>query len=285
MNQDFFEQLQKRGININEKAKQAIIDKINSVLSYEPRVGVFGKTGVGKSSLCNALFGADLCEISDVSACTRNPQEVLLKMGQKGLKLIDVPGVGESSDRDEEYKKLYAKLLPELDLVLWVIKGDDRALTSDETFYKDIVKPHITEGKAFFFVLNQVDKIQPFQEWDRNKHEPSPKQFQNIHRKIDDLILNFGVRKSQIIPISANEKYNLTGLVDEIVFALPKDKLVTLTDKFKEEHLSDKAKDKIKKSFTEVIGDVIDGAINIGRKIIDVIKELPPIPWPWKWPF
>ncbi len=67
---------------------------------------------------------------------------------QKGLKLVDVPGVGESRDRDEEYSKLYASLLPELDLVLWLIKSDDRALASDENFYKNIVKPHIDEGKS-----------------------------------------------------------------------------------------------------------------------------------------
>ena len=100
------------------------------MLSYEPRIGVFGKTGVGKSSLCNALFGQDVCPISDVAACTRNPQEVLLNMGSEGIKLVDVPGAGESTERDKEYAELYTKILPELDLVLWLIKADDRAIFS-----------------------------------------------------------------------------------------------------------------------------------------------------------
>lgn len=57
------------------------------------------------------------------------PAEITLSLKQgKGISLIDMPGVGESEQRDAEYAALYRRLLPELDLVLWVIKGDDRAL-------------------------------------------------------------------------------------------------------------------------------------------------------------
>ncbi len=159
---DIFNVLEQQGIRITPDQKRVVRQKMNTILSYEPRVGVFGKTGVGKSSLCNALFGRDLCEISDVGACTRDAKELLLGFGQKGMKLVDVPGVGENKERDIEYGKLYAKLLPELDLILWVLKGDDRAFSSDEAFYKNVVKPHLDQGKPFFFVLNQVDKIEPF---------------------------------------------------------------------------------------------------------------------------
>jgi small GTP-binding protein len=103
---EFFDRL---GVPVEKR--EAIRAKLNEKLSYEPKIGVFGKTGVGKSSLCNALFGQDICPISDVEACTRDTQEVLLKTSGKGIKLLDVPGVGESQDRDEEYGKLYAKLL------------------------------------------------------------------------------------------------------------------------------------------------------------------------------
>ena len=149
-------------------------------------------------------------------------------MEGKGLKLIDIPGVGENVKRDEEYYKLYNKLLPELDLVLWVLKADDRAFSSDEKCYKEIIKPHIEEGKVFFFVLNQVDKIAPFREWDLNKREPGPNQLQNMYRKVTHLSNIFGISKSKIISVSAEEKYNITKLFDEIVFALPKEKKITL---------------------------------------------------------
>ncbi|MEG4409079.1 GTPase, partial [Microcoleus sp. MON2_D5] len=149
---DFFDSLTQTGLLITEEQRQRITEKITQVLSYEPKIGIFGKTGVGKSCLCNALFGQDIAAISDIEACTRNPQEILLKIGQgnsKGIKLIDVPGVGESQERDQEYAQLYAKLLPELDVVLWLLKGDDRAFTSDEVFYKNVVKPHLDRGKVW----------------------------------------------------------------------------------------------------------------------------------------
>lgn len=273
VNEDFFEQLKREGINVSPEQREQINNRLSKIINYEPRIGVFGKTGVGKSSLCNALFGTDICPISDVEACTRDTQEVLLNMGDKGIKLIDVPGVGESTIRDEEYGKLYSKLLPELDLVLWLIKSDDRALASDENFYKNVVRPHIDEGKPFFFVLNQVDKIEPFREWDEDKHEPGPKQFQNIHRKIDDIAKFFDIAPSKVIPISANEKYNLTKLVDEFVRALPAEKKITVFRAVNEEFQSKATGEHVKKSFLEVVGDVVCTTIETAGEVVCKVVE------------
>ena len=275
---DFFEELEKAGIKVNENQKKAIRDKLNQVLTYEPRIGVFGKTGVGKSSLCNALFGKDICAISDVEACTRDTKDVILNLdGEKGIKLIDVPGVGESSQRDIEYRELYKKLLPELDLVLWLIKADDRAMTSDEQFYKEIVKPHIDQDKPFFFVLNQVDKIEPFREWNEEMHEPGTKQYQNIHRKADDVAAFFRVASSIIVPVSANEKYNLTKLVDEMIYALPKEKKITVFSQVDERFQSREAEVEVKKSLLEVVsetvGKVVEKTGEVVVKLLDNAKE------------
>ncbi|WP_455542549.1 GTPase family protein [Intestinibacter sp.] len=270
---DFFDQLQKSGVNVTKEQREQISSRLQNILNYEPRIGIFGKTGVGKSSLCNALFGKDICSISDVEACTRNTQEVILDLGGSGIKLLDVPGVGESSERDEEYAKLYASLLPELDLILWLIKSDDRALASDENFYKNIVKAHIEEGKPFFFVLNQVDKIEPFREWDEDKHEPGIRQFKNIHKKVDDVARFFDVAPSKIIPVSANEKYNLTKLVDEFVRALPAEKKITVFKAVDEEFKSKSTGEHVKKSFAEVVGEVVMTTIETAGEVICTTVE------------
>ena len=71
---NFFDNLARAGIVLDERQRRLINQRIAAILSYEPRIGFFGKTGVGKSSLCNALFGKDLFAINDVEACTRNPR-------------------------------------------------------------------------------------------------------------------------------------------------------------------------------------------------------------------
>lgn len=270
----WFDELESKGITVTPEQRSKIEKKLNEVLSYEPRIGVFGKTGVGKSSLCNALFGKEICEISDVEACTRNTKDVLLNMGGNGIKLIDVPGVGESEERDEEYAALYSELLPELDLVLWLVKADDRAMASDENFYKNIVKPHLDQGKPFFMVINQVDKIEPFREWNEDKHEPGPKQFQNIDRKIATIADQFGLAKSKMVAVSANEKYNLTRLVDEIVFALPREKNITLFRAVSDEFKSVSAGEHVKKGFGEIVLSIIGNVVEKASDFIDKFADV-----------
>lgn len=271
-----FEGLEKKGVIISEEQKAKIRRKLDTIVNYEPRVGVFGKTGAGKSSLCNALFGQDVCEISDVEACTRCEKEIMLNISSgKGIKIIDVPGVGENSDRDIEYGQLYAKLLPELDVVLWVLKADDRAYASDENFYKNLVKPHLDQGKPFFFVLNQVDKVEPFREWNEEKHEPGAKQFMNIDKKVQYVANCFDVPASKVITVSAAEQYNMVKLVDEIVYALPKEKRITVFKNINEDFRSEATGETVRRSFGEVIQDAVLEALDwVGEKFCDFVDKV-----------
>jgi predicted GTPase len=66
-------------------------------------------------------------------------------------------------------------MLPELDLVLWVIKADDRALTVDEQFWHGVMQPY---RQKVLFVINQADKIEPCHEWDTLTSKPSPHQLE-----------------------------------------------------------------------------------------------------------
>lgn len=235
MSHEIFSKLETAlGEKIPPEFKSKIEAKLHEMRSYVPKVGVFGKTGVGKSSLCNALFGRDICAISDIEACTRDPQKIILSFGNAGgMELIDVPGVGESSERDKEYDELYQSLLPELDIVFWVFKGDDRAAASDEKFYKRLIRPYINAGKPFIAVINQVDKIEPFREWSVEERRPGTKQASNIEAKRHHISGLFDLPLSQVLAISANERYGLVELVDSIVHALPNDKKMVVLDKIK----------------------------------------------------
>lgn len=201
--------------------------------NYEAKVGIFGVTGVGKSSLCNALFGEDVAAVSDVAACTREPQSLFIKNADHpgGIHLIDVPGVGERIERDKEYFDLYKKLMPELDLVIWVIKADDRAYTVAEQAYKEILLPHAKRCPTLF-VINQVDKLNPV-DWDKELNKPSTEQEQNIKQKIMEISQAFDVSTRYIQACAAYRNYGLVNVMDSIVDILPKEKSMLLFAKQK----------------------------------------------------
>jgi len=211
-----------------------------------------------------------------------------LSIGEKGLKLLDVPGVGESRDRDQEYAKLYKSLLPELDLIIWVLKGDDRAFTSDESFYKKLVKPYIDSGKSFFMVINQADKIEPFREWDEEKRSPGIKQAQNIEGKRRAVSGYFDLPLDQIIAVSANERFGLIDLVDSIVHSLPDDKKATVLREVEEGNRSKKAEkeadDGLVKTIIDIAVDFLpvpDAVKEPVKKVLKTVSESKI--WPWNW--
>ena len=291
---DFFEEFEKHsGNKFSDAQKKRIKDRLNEIIDYEPKVGVFGKTGAGKSSLCNALFGKKEFKVGHNIPTTREAQEVLLNLGGKGLKLFDLPGVGENQERNVEYGNLYSKLLPDLDVVLWVLKGDDRAYAEDERFYKNVVKPHIDQVDhplVFFFVLNQVDKIEPYREWDIDNRKPGVNQLSNIDEKSSFVADSFGIPKVKIIPVSASDKYNLEALVDTIVHHLPKKKRVGFVRQLEEGTVSKETEKEIKKTLweeiKEVICDVAEVVKDVAETVLDKVFEkadefLKKLPWPF----
>lgn len=268
--QQLFDALSANGIPVPDEYRRSIESHIKKIIGYRPVVGVFGKTGAGKSSLCNALFGQEICAVSNIEACTRELKEVELGIGNKGITLFDVPGVGESRERDEEYAALYSSLMPKLDLVLWVLKGDDRAYTSDEIFFETIVKPYIDEGVPFFFVINQVDKIEPYREWDLATHQPGPKQAQAIEQKRHVVAGYFNAPLDRVRTVSAEEQYGLIDLVDAIIHALPSEKRVAVLREVRQEHRSESAKQEASEG---LLDSMIKTVVNVLPFVPEKFKE------------
>lgn len=252
---NFFDELEKKGLTIDSEQRKKIKAKLKKILSYRPRVGILGKAGVGKSSLCNSLFGKDVAAISHTKAQTRKVQEEVLKIGEddKGIILVDVPGLGENVEKHKEYSKLYKNLLPKLDIILWLLKGDERAFSIDHDFYNKQIKLHLKQGKPILFILSQVDKIHPLREWDMLNNKPGDEQLKNIDKKKGDVSDLFEIPLSKIIDISASENYNLVALVDRIIFSLPKQKKITVLKNIQSKNISEAATNEATKGFLETV--------------------------------
>ncbi|QHB31277.1 GTPase family protein [Yersinia canariae] len=234
-----------------------VLQHVRHLTDYEPVIGIMGKTGVGKSSLCNVLFQGDISPVSDVSACTREALYFRLQVGNKGMTIVDLPGVGESRQRDSEYAQLYQQILPRLDLVLWVIKADDRALAVDEHFYRHVVGEPYRDN--VLFVVNQADKIEPCHEWDTTNQAPSSLQKINVSHKLRDIRSQFSPR-NPVCAISAKYGWGLTQMVDNLMQTLPAKASSPFQTQLNHNLRSHSVKESARADFSKSVGGVLDKA-------------------------
>lgn len=264
-----------------------IFGHIQKLIHYEPVIGIMGKTGAGKSSLCNALFQGEVTPISDVHACTRDVLRLRLSNGDHSLILVDLPGVGESEQRDKEYESLYRNILPELDLILWVIKADDRAFFVDERFYKRVMTDH---QQRILFIVNQADKIEPSHEWYVTGNAPSSNQSINIEAKLESIRQLFSPHHP-VCAVSARTEWNLPSMVETMMRCLPDRATSPLATQLYGRLCSEQVKKQAREGFGNAVGEVFDSAeaasfipapLNaVIRSVRDTVISVARAVWDW----
>ncbi|MCG5280356.1 GTPase family protein [Providencia rettgeri] len=237
-------------------------NQLNYLINYSPTIGLMGKTGAGKSSLINALFQSPLSPVSNVSGCTRQAQYFSMTMNNHTLTFIDLPGVGESIERDKEYHQLYRNLLPELDLIIWVLKADDRAWSSDEQCYRFLTEQCGYQPSRFLFVLNQADKIEPCRQWDEQRHQPSPEQAANLELKQQAVITAFKPHHP-VMTVSAAEGYQLTELAEQLIQVLPAEASSGVARQLNTAYRTSSVEASARNDFGKCISDIVDTLIDI----------------------
>lgn len=240
----------------------SFFNQLNHLISYSPTIGLMGKTGAGKSSLINALFQSILSPVSDVSGCTRHAQRFSMTMNNHTLTFIDLPGVGESLERDKEYHQLYRNLLPELDLIIWVLKADDRAWSSDEQCYRFLTEQCGYQPKRFLFVLNQADKIEPCRQWDEHNHQPSSEQAANLELKQQAVITAFKPHHP-VMTVSAAEGYQLTELAEQLIQVLPAEASSGVARQLNNTYRTQSVETSARNDFGQCVSDIVDTLIDI----------------------
>ncbi|MEQ4936681.1 GTPase [Proteus terrae] len=240
----------------------SFFNQLNHLINYSPTIGLMGKTGAGKSSLINALFQSSLSPVSDVSGCTRQAQSFSMTMNNHVLTFVDLPGVGESIKRDKEYHQLYRNLLPELDLIIWVLKADDRAWSSDEQCYRFLTEQCGYQPEHFLFVLNQADKIEPCRQWDEVCQQPSSEQAANLSLKQQAVIIAFKPHHP-VMMVSASEGFQLSELAEQLIQALPAKATSGVARQLNNTYRTQSVEDSARNDFGQCVSDIVDTLIDI----------------------
>ena len=265
--------LEKPLASLPHTLRNLILERLHSLTQYEPVIGIMGKTGVGKSSLCNALFAGEVSPVNDVSSCTREPLSFRLQVGERFMTIMDLPGVGESGVRDTEYAALYREHLPRLDLVLWLIKADDRALAVDEHFYREVI------GEAYrhkvLFVISQSDKVEPT----CGGEKLSTEQKQNISRKIC-LLHELFQPVNPVCAVSVRLQWGLRVMAERMIRCLPREASSPVAVQLSAPLRTDAVNKKARDDFGETVGSVLDSVSSMPlipapvRTVIQSVRDI-----------
>ena len=188
------------------------------------------------------------------------------------MTLVDLPGVGESGARDTEYAALYREQLPRLDLVLWLIKADDRALAVDEHFYRQVI------GESYrhkvLFVISQADKVEPTS----SGNKLSTEQKQNISRKVC-LLHELFQPVHPVCAVSVRLQWGLRVMAERMIRCLPREASSSVVSQLSAPLRTDAVNKKACDDFGETVGSVLDAVSAMPlipapvRTIIQIVRD------------
>lgn len=125
-----------------------------------PKIAIVGRPNVGKSSLLNALLGAERSIVTDEAGTTRDAIHSNYNLYGKNFILIDTAGVrkkGKVRDDIEFYSVLRSlRTLEECDVVIIVIDAE-RGLESQDV---NLINLADRQGKGIVMMVNKWDLIE-----------------------------------------------------------------------------------------------------------------------------
>ena len=157
------------------------------------RIGAFGKSGVGKSSLLNSLLKKEVFKTGIINGSTKEIQaeEWDLKVQTlTSIELLDSPGF-DFCNIESSYK-IYSRI-NHSDLILFVVAGD---INRNEV---SKINSFIKDGKKIIVILNKIDLL---------KGNEVKEILENINLKLP---------KNLNIPIIVNYENNLKNYITKII--------------------------------------------------------------------
>jgi len=157
------------------------------------RIGAYGKSGVGKSSVLNSLLEKDIFKTDIINGTTREIQAEEWKFKDQSLnsiELLDSPGFDFCNIKYPD--KVYSSI-NHSDLILFIISGDLNRNELNE------ISSFIKDGKKIILILNKIDLL--------NKNE------------LQEIIVNIKIKlpKDLNIPIIINNENNLKNYIAKLI--------------------------------------------------------------------
>ena len=213
-------------------------------------ISIVGKTNVGKSTLLNEILGQKVAITSRKPQTTRHRLLGIKTIADSQMIFIDTPGFHKGHKRalNQYMNKVASSAMKGVDVLIYVIEGlnwteEDQELMSQ-----------IPEGyETSILVINKTDKIE----------------------QKDDLLPFIGSMSelnkfSDIIPLSALKKQNVSSLVDSILLKIPEGEHIYPSDQVVDVSERFLASEIIREKCITRVGDELPYRISVA---IDKFKE------------
>ncbi len=202
-------------------ADQAALSQVRA----EPlRILVAGQTGVGKSTLVNALAKEARAATDALPATSDYTAYALEREGLPAALIIDSPGIGS----DPKMTKELTERAADCDLMLWVVAAN-RADRSVDKIAIDALRTHFAarlnrRRPPVILVATHIDKLRPFNEWNPpyDLANDEGEKAKNIRAAVAAASLDLGFAATETVPVSLGDKpFNVESLWQRIADALP----------------------------------------------------------------
>ena len=178
-----------------------------------PRIFLIGRTGVGKSSLINALCGSYVAKVSDTRSCTENAEVYQCKDGDRVLmEILDTRGIAESEAVNDE-KTAEDMLIDQInefspDVAIFMLNCTHRDdVIEDIEFLKNLASSYakINDMRLpIVVVVNKSDEMAPSRYKVPDEYPQSKKE--KIHEQVQyykGIIVKNGLKIDNIIAVSS----------------------------------------------------------------------------------